>query len=64
MINNHLYNLMLQLVQEQKSLWRIKNSYMKDHDNCSDCKVFWEKMLADKESHTEELMQLIKAHTS
>jgi hypothetical protein len=55
---------MLQLVQEQKSLWRIKNSYMKDHDNCSDCKVFWEKMLADKESHTEELMQLIKAHTS
>lgn len=62
MLDNHLYNLMNQLVQEHKSLWRIKDAYVKDAGDCKDCKAFWEKMVKDKEDHIEELMVLIKGH--
>jgi len=61
-MDNHLYNLMLQLVQENKSLWRIKNSYMQDAGDCVQCKEFWGKMEKDKEDHINELTGLIKTH--
>ncbi|MBI4114455.1 MAG: hypothetical protein HY445_01280 [Candidatus Niyogibacteria bacterium] len=64
MFDNHLYNLILQLVQEHKSLWRMKNEYMKDAGDCADCKTFWEKMEKDKEGHIQELAGLIKNHMS
>lgn len=62
MLDNHLYNLMAQMVQENKSLWRIKNQYLRDADNCEDCKKLWEKMAADKQQHIDELKRLIKDH--
>ncbi|MEX0877691.1 MAG: hypothetical protein WDZ40_02385 [Candidatus Spechtbacterales bacterium] len=62
MLDNHLYNLMLQLTQENKALWRIKNNYLKDAGECADCKAFWEKMQKDKEEHTSELTNLLKKH--
>jgi len=62
MIKNHTYNLLLQLVQEHKSLWRIKNEYVKDGENCQECLVFWKKMEDDKEKHVIELQELIKKH--
>lgn len=62
MLDNHVYNLMAQLVEEHKSLWRIKNMYLKDAENCESCKNFWGKMVNDKESHIEELTELIKQH--
>ena len=62
MYDNHLYNLMLQLTQEHKSLWRIKNHYKEDAGKCPECKVFWEKMGKDKEDHIEELNELLKRH--
>lgn len=62
MTTNHVYNLMQQLVIENKSLWRIKENYMKDMEGCSDCKAFWEKMVADKESHVKELEEMVKKH--
>lgn len=62
MMNNHLHNLMTQLVQENKSLWRIKKQYQKDAGKCKDCTAFWKKMVKDKESHIEELEEMIKAH--
>lgn len=62
MLDNHVYNIMLQLVQEHKSLWRIKNEYKKDADSCAECKVFWEKMEKDKENHIQELTGIIKNH--
>jgi len=62
MFDNHTYNLMIQLVQEQKSLWRIKNEYLKDAGDCSNCQTFWKKMQTDKEDHIKELSGLIKKH--
>jgi hypothetical protein len=62
MLDNHLYNLMIQLVQENKSLWRIRNKYLKDAEDCADCQKFWEKMMEDKQDHVNELLGLIKGH--
>jgi len=53
---------MIQLVQENKSLWRIKNEYLKNAEGNEDYVKFWEKMEKDKEAHVEELLTLIKDH--
>ncbi|OGZ58970.1 MAG: hypothetical protein A3F94_00895 [Candidatus Spechtbacteria bacterium RIFCSPLOWO2_12_FULL_38_22] len=62
MLKNHLYNLLLQIVQENKTLWRIKNHYLNDLENCSVCKEFWNKMEVDKKQHIQDLKTLIKQH--
>lgn len=62
MLDNHVYNLMAQLVEEHKSLWRIKDQYKKDAGDCGECNEYWEKMVIDKESHINELLELIKKH--
>lgn len=62
MFDNHLYNLMLQLVEEHKALWRIKKMYKKDVKNCKKCKIFWSKLEKDKEAHIKELQAIIKNH--
>ncbi len=62
MMNNNLYNLMTQMVQEHKSLWRIKNNYVKDSAESADSQAFWQKMITDKENHIKELEALIKSN--
>lgn len=62
MMDNHSYNLMMQLVAESKSLKRIDGAYKEDAGDCGECKVFWEKMGTDKEDHIQELSTLIKNH--
>lgn len=62
MLDNHLYNLFHQLVQENKSLWRIKHHYKDDAGDCPTCKEFWDKMEKDKQDHVKELMGIIKQH--
>jgi beta-galactosidase GanA len=52
---------MMQMVAENKSLWRIQNNYHKDAD-CKECQAFWDKMEKDKEDHIRELSELIKNH--
>jgi len=53
---------MLQITQEHKSLWRIKNNYEKDAGECPECQAFWDKMEKDKKDHINELQGLIKKH--
>ena len=62
MLDNHAYNLLLQLTQENKSLWRIMNEYVKDAGNCDECKKFWESLAKEKETHIKELTALVKKH--
>jgi len=62
MLHNNLYNLMIQLTEENKSLWRIKDEYLKDAEGDVESVAFWKKMEKDKEEHTAELMALIKKH--
>jgi len=61
-LENHLYNLMEQIVDESKSLWRIKKTYKKDAGDCAQCLAFWDKLERDKEGHITELAKLIKTH--
>ena len=62
MLDNHLYNLMIQLVEEHKASWRIKKHYKKDSRSCKKCQAFWKKLEKDKEAHVKELKALIKSH--
>lgn len=59
MDNNHLYNLMTQLTQEMKSLWRIEKHYLGESESEEE-KVFWRNMKTDKENHVKELKELLK----
>ena len=62
MLDNDLYNLMEQLVEESQSLQRIKKHYKVDAKDCSGCKSYWDKLEKDKEQHIKELTDLIKEH--
>jgi len=62
MLDNNTYNLMAQLNEEHKSLWRIKKHYLKDSGKSKEAKAFWTKMTKDKENHIKELTVLIKQH--
>ena len=61
MHDDHVYNLMSQIVTEHRSLWRIKKHYVEDCADHADDLVFWNKMMKDKEEHIAELTELIKA---
>jgi hypothetical protein len=50
------------MVQEHKSLWRIKNNYLIDSGDCQECLSFWQRMEEIKENQIAELEQLIKKH--
>ena len=55
MLDNNTYNILEQLTNENKSLWRIKNSYKKDSATDNESLKLWEKIEKDK----EELVQLL-----
>jgi len=61
MKNNNLYNLMTQLTQEARSLWRIEDDYIKDAKKSPASKKFWTMLIKEKQKHIEDLKQLIKA---
>ena len=63
-MENHLYNLMAQLVTESKSLKRITEMYGQDADGCESCKAFWSEMEQDKNNHVQKLNELIKQHNA
>ena len=46
MTNNNLHNLMTQMTQEQKSLWRIEKHYIEEAVSEEE-KALWEKMKED-----------------
>jgi hypothetical protein len=62
MYDNHVYNILAQMVEEHQSLWRIKNNYKNDASGCKACQSFWDKLEKDKENHIRELEEFIKTH--
>jgi hypothetical protein len=63
MLRNNLYNLMLQTVQESKSLSRIKDEYMKDAVGMDDIMGIWKKLEKDKADHVAELTKLVAKYS-
>lgn len=61
MKNNNLYNLMTQLTQEARSLWRIKNDYIKDAGKSKEMKAFWTEVALEKEALIADLRKIIAA---
>ncbi|MFC1721162.1 hypothetical protein ACFL0K_02845 [Patescibacteria group bacterium] len=58
MLHNSKYNLMRQLVEENCSLWRIKDAYLQDAQNDEE-KEFWNKLGERKEELVKELEEMI-----
>jgi len=61
-MDNNIYNLMLQLTQEQKSVWRINKYYTNDSNNSKECKIFWQEFKNQKEQNIQKMKELIKKH--
>jgi len=61
-LDDNTYNLMMQLIEENQSLWRINNNYIRDAGGCGECQEFWKKLQKDKEEHIKELEELVKKH--
>ncbi|MDP1625092.1 MAG: hypothetical protein Q8L64_04955 [bacterium] len=64
MLRNNLFNLMNQLVEESKSLWRIKNEYSKEAVGSDDIMAQWKKMEAEKIANIAVLKELIKKYNA
>ncbi len=58
MLHNSKYNMMRQLVEENASLWRIKDVYLKNSQNDEE-KEFWNKLGERKEELIKELEEMI-----
>ncbi len=58
-MNNEAFNLINQLNEEQKSLWRIENFYIPDTKN-KDEQKFWKKLKTQKTKNIAELTAFVK----
>ena len=58
-MNNHDFNVINQLTQEQKSLWRIENHYIKEaHDDAE--RAHWETIRDHKKETIAKLLEMAK----
>ncbi len=64
MLRNNVFNLMNQMVQESKSLWRIKNQYTVEAVGSDDIMGLWKKIEKAKEEHISELQALIAKYST
>lgn len=60
MMDNNTYDLMEQLLIENKSLWRIKNSYRNDSAMDNETKQVWNFIEKDKEELVKILTEKLK----
>jgi hypothetical protein len=58
-LSNSTYNIMSQLLEENQSLWRIKNNYKNDAVGDSEAEKFWVELEKDKEDHIKRLTELL-----
>ena len=59
MLRNNVFNLMNQLVQESKSLHRIKNEYMQEAVGSDDIMGIWKELEKSKEEAITKLQALV-----
>lgn len=63
MHENNVYNLMMQSVQEHKSLWRIVNDYQEDAEGDEELVAFWEELARQKADQVAEIQRLISTRS-
>lgn len=64
MLDNHAYNLMSQIVEDHRSLWRIRDTYENDSGECRQCREMWKRLADSREAELNEMIDLLKAHLS
>ena len=62
MLDNYAYNLMSQIVEDHRSLWRMRDVYENDCGEVSGCREMWSKMAEDRERELDELVERLKAY--
>jgi hypothetical protein len=62
MLKDHYYDILSQLVTEQRSLWRIQKYYLKNSSGCKTCQNFFKKLAEDKQNHIKEILNLLSRH--
>lgn len=60
-MDNHAFNLMNQLVQEQKSLWRIEGHYIPEATKKAELS-FWKKLRTQKKKNIADLKKICKTY--
>lgn len=58
-MNNHDFNIINQLVEDQKSLWRIENHYINESRD-DDEREAWKKLYDQKKASTQQLQEMAK----
>ncbi len=62
MLNNHAYDLLAQLTEEHKSLWRMREMYESDSDRCPQCQEMWQRLEEQKLRAVAEMEEMLKNH--
>lgn len=62
MLKDINHDLVKQLSVISSSLWRIKNLYLENSKDCSECLELWKKLEFDYENHIQILSDQIKKH--
>jgi hypothetical protein len=60
MFDNNTYNILMELTQEHKKIWRIKNEYKSDAAGDEEVHEFWEKLEKQGEDNISILERLLK----
>lgn len=62
MLDDHQYDVLMQLSEESKSLWRIENEYIPNAEDVDNDELveYWEELAQDKEDHIEDLSSLLQ----
>lgn len=58
-MNNNEFNIINQLTQEQKSLWRIERLYISEAQSAEE-RNMWEAMKASKEEQVAKLKEAVQ----
>jgi len=61
-MENHVYNIMRQIVEEHTSLWRLKNDYTADAQGYPEEAGYWEKLSQDKEQHITDMTNMLREY--
>jgi hypothetical protein len=62
MLDNHLYNIMSQIVEDHRSIWRMRDMYENDSGECGECRELWKKLAEDREAETNLMIRVLKEH--
>ena len=62
MLDNHAYNLMSQIVEDHRSLWRMRDMYENDSGGCGECRELWQKLADSRQEEMGLMVRMLKEH--